>query len=122
MFGSSKVWETYVLPFTTTVNYVIGVNSDGAVVDIEDDIRDQGAIQVKQFPKSVNEKDVRWFATVCYHPLFHTRAIIRTGGVPVHRRLLGKIDVTPIIVNAEDWENMTDDEKKMFVKTCIGVM
>ena len=121
MFGSSKVWETYVLPFTTTVNYVIGVNSEGNMVDIEDHMRDQGGIHVKQFPKCVNDKRVRWFATLCYHPVFHTRATIRTGGIPVQRRLMDRIGVTPIIVNVDHWENMTDDEKQLLIKTCIGI-
>ena len=47
MFGTDCVWETFLLPFSTQICYVVGLNSEGRGSVISEDTRQQSEFSVK---------------------------------------------------------------------------
>ena len=47
MFGVDCVWETFLLPFSTQICYVVGLNSEGRGTVISEDTRQQSEFSVK---------------------------------------------------------------------------
>ena len=119
MFGSKCVWETFLLPFSSQVCYVLGLDSEGKAEEIPEDTRQQEDFSVKVLDF---KKGVTWVAVIIHHSNHHNRAWIKTGGQPVMSRLLGILGIRAAYINTEDWEKQeSDSDRKEFLKACMNL-
>ena len=117
IFGSECIWETYPLPFSTQVCYVVGLDSGGRPAVISETTRQQDQFSVKTLDQ---QQGVTWFALITHHSCHHNRVWIKTGGQPVMTRLLDIIGITAVYIDTEGWDQMTSDsDKDNYLRTCL---
>ena len=117
MFGSNCVWETYPLPFSSQVCYVVGLDSEGRPEPIHEVTRQQDPYSVKVLD---HQKGVTWVAVITHHSRQHNRVWIQTGGQPVMSRLLGLLGIRAAYINTEDWEKLeSDSDREQFLTACL---
>ena len=117
MFGSDCVWETFPLPFSSQVCYVVGLDSEGRPEPIREVTRQQDPYSVKVLD---HQEGVTWVAVITHHSRHHNRVWIQTGGQPVMSRLLGLLGIRAAYINTEDWEKLeSDSDREQFLTACL---
>jgi len=110
MWGESSVWETYLLPFTGQVNYVVRVNMDAEGACVGEHMRKKDSWEVKYLDTD-NSNDV-WLAFCAVHPGHSRGQQVRSGGLTVMQRLVGRLGYKGIIIDLEEWDNMGNEQRE----------
>ena len=113
IWGENSVWETYLLPFTGQVNYVLRVNKEMEGVTVGKETREKDKWEVKYVEE---ENDDVWIAFYLMHPGHNGVKQIRSGGVPVTQRLLERVGFKGVVINLEQWDSMDITEKNYLLK------
>ena len=95
-----KVWETYVLPFTGIVCYLILVREGRAAV-IPEKMKNQSLLTTKKFDGS---EDGTWVAFYPTNGQFFRASHTKNGGTEVTARLLKKMGVKAAELEVVDWD------------------
>ena len=111
--GEDKVWETFVLPCSSAVGYVVA-RHQGHFVKIDSSWRSEDRSAVKNFSGC---EGLDWLVFHTYHPVLRQRWVTRCGGQPVMERLLRRLNIRPVLINCEEWENISDDDCKLSYMT-----
>ena len=108
--GEENVWETYVMPFTGIIGYVIRVGGG----QIEESVREQGLFDVKNIGQ---EERGGWI--VFYMMKQAGNHVLRCGGKIVVNRLLEKIGYKGMCINMDEWNAMDCSSKKRWLTEVI---
>ena len=97
------MWESYVLPFTGILCYLVLVREGRATI-IPEEMKSQPLLTTKKLGGS--EEDGTW---VAFHPTngqFFRASHTKNGGTDVTARLLAKMGVKAAELQVEDWEEV----------------
>ena len=100
--NQERVWETYVLPFTGIVCYLVLVRKDKAI-KIPEKIRQQPLLMTKKFDES---EEGTWVAFYPTNGQFFRASHTKNGGREVTARLLAKMGVKAAELEVVDWEEV----------------
>lgn len=106
--GEEKVFETYVLPFTGTLTYLLLLGDEGEFLPVPQEVKEQPLLQSK-----VLEGGGSWVAVY----LSHAKAEgVKSGGVRVTDRLLARVGCRGVAVSMdlelmEEQENEEEEEQ-----------
>jgi len=104
--NEDRVWESYVLPFTGIICYLILVREGRATV-IPEHLKKQPLLSTKHFDRS---EDGTWVAFYPTNGQFFRASHTKNGGTQVTARLLGKLGVKAAELEVFDWEEEVEGE------------
>lgn len=102
-----RVWETYVLPFTGIVCYLIFVRQGRANI-IPEKMKNQPLLTTKNFDGS---EDGTWVAFYPTNGQFFRASHTKNGGTEVTARLLGKLGVKAAELEVVDLEEEVEGDE-----------
>lgn len=108
LVGVEKVLETYVMPFSGQINYLILLDANGQPLDIPEAVRQIPQLQLTKADRSQGQ----WIMFSLVHPERHQQAQVRTGGPLVVRRLAEKLGYSHITVNTMELSSLEEDRHK----------
>jgi len=112
LWGDCCVWETYLLPFTGQINYVVRLNRDCEGIIVGKEIREQNKFEVKY---SENDATDVWIAFYLVHPRHRKHQQARSGGPPVTQRLLRRLGFKGMVIDLEQWDAMDNTQRKVML-------
>jgi len=98
-----RVWETYVLPFTGILCYLVLVR-DGRATIIPEEMKNQSLLTTKKLDES--DQNGTWVAFYPTNGQFFQASHTKNGGTDVTARLLAKMGVKAAELQVEDWEEV----------------
>ena len=101
-----KVWETYVLPFTGILCYLVLVREGRATI-IPEEMKNQSLLTTKKFDGS--EADGTWVAFYPTNGQFFRASHTKNGGTEATARLLAKMGVKAAELEVVDWEEVEEE-------------
>ena len=101
-----KVWETYVLPFTGILCYLVLVKEGRATI-IPEEMKNQSLLTTKKFDGP--EEGGIWVAFYPTNGQFFRASHTKNGGTEVTARLLAKMGVKAAELEVVDWEEVEEE-------------